>query len=91
MTTTIEILEEKVSLLQNAFNELKEFVTGQQTQKHFTVAQVATKLGLSTAGVNFHIRQGNIKTSGTKQRFKKIAESELNRYIAMQTTPEAKG
>lgn len=89
--TTIEMLEEKVSFLQKAYNELKEIVTGQQTEKYYSVAQVATKLGLSTAGVNFHIRNGNLKTVGNKQRFKKISEAELNNYIATLTKTEAKG
>lgn len=86
--TTIEMLEEKVSFLQAAYNELKELVTGQRSEKCYTVAQVATKLGLSPAGVNFHIRNGNIKAIG--KRYKKIRESELNNYIATRTKPEAK-
>lgn len=86
---TIEMLEEKVSFLQAAFNKLEELVTGQQSEKCYTVAQVATKLGLSSAGVNFHIRKGNIKAIG--KRYKKIRESELNNYIATLTKPEAKG
>ena len=89
--TTIETLVEKVSFLQNALNELKEIVTGQQSEKYYSVAQVATKLGLSNAGVNFHIRKGNIKVIGSKQRFKKISETELNNYIATISKQEAKG
>lgn len=89
--TTIEILKQEVSFLRAAYTELKELVTGQQSEECYTVKQVAKLLGLTTAGVNFHIRNGNIKTIGGKLRHKKIRKSELDRYIATLTKPEAKG
>jgi Helix-turn-helix domain len=87
---TTEELEHEVNCLRIEVSELKELITGQQTETSYSVAQVATKLGLSTSGVNFHIRKGTIKAFGNNQRFKKIKESELNRYIATLSKPEAK-
>ncbi len=89
-TITIEMLEEKISFLQAAYNELKELVTGQQSEESYSVKQVAKLLGLETGGVSHHIRSGNIKTIGNKKRYKKIAKSELDRYVATLTKPEAK-
>ena len=89
--TTLEFLQQQFNALQNTVNNLKEIVTGQQSEKYYTVAQVATKLGLTTAGVNYHIRKGNIKAIGGKQRYKKIIETELNNYIATISKQEAKG
>ncbi len=86
---TIEILEERVSFLQKAYNELKELVTGQQSEPTFTVKQVAIKLGISANGVNWHIREGNIKAKG--KRYKKIKESDLQNYInTINKKPETK-
>ena len=85
----INILETEVKALkENITNSivaelksLKEMITGQQSEKTFSVPQVAKQLGISPAGVNDHIRKGNIKTKGNKGRFKEITETELNRYI----------
>lgn len=90
MATTLEQLEQELFTLKTVVNTLKEMITGQQSEVTYSVSQVAKLLGLTKAGVNFHIRNGNIKTIGNKQRFKQIAESELNRYIATLTNNEAK-
>lgn len=87
--TTLELLQQQVNNLQNTVNHLNEVVTGQQSEKYYTVAQVATKLGLKPVGVNYHIRKGNIKAIG--KRYKKIRETELNNYIATISKQEAKG
>jgi hypothetical protein len=86
--TEIETLKQEVSELKSQVLQLKETVTGQLIEKRFTVAQVAAKLGLTPNGVNFHIRQGNIKALG--KRCKKILESELNRYIETIKKPEVR-
>ena len=81
MQPTIETLQSEVITLRTEVNQLKEIVTGQTTEKSYTVEQVATLLGISCAGVNFHIREGNIKPKNNKGRYKLITETELNRYI----------
>lgn len=90
MATTLEQLEQELFTLKGVVNTLNEIITGQQSEKLYSVAQVAQLLDIKPEGVNYHIRNGNIKTIGTKQRFKKITESELNRYIATLTNKEAK-
>jgi hypothetical protein len=76
--------ESITSIVEGALSEiknLKEIVTGQANEKTYSVMQVAKLLGISPAGVNDHIRKGNIKTKGNKGRYKEVTESELNRYI----------
>lgn len=82
-------LQQQHNVLQGQVDKLTELITGQRSEKHYSVAQVAVKLGLTTAGVNFHIRKGNIIAVGGKQRFKKISESELNNFIATRSKHEA--
>lgn len=89
--STLELLQQQVITLQSTVNHLQEVVTGKQSEKYYTVAQVATLLGLKPCGVNFHIREGNLKASGGKRRYKTISETELNNFIASRTKQEAKG
>jgi len=86
-TLEIEVSTVKESLtniVQGAIidiKNLKEIVTGQASEKTYSVQQVAKLLGISPEGVNFHIRNGKLKTKGNKGRCKEITETELNRYI----------
>lgn len=88
--TQIQLLQHEVATLKNEINEIKDLLNCNTSEKAYTVAQVAVKLGLQPSGVNFHIRKGNIKSFGRNKRNKKILESELNRYIQSITKPEAK-
>lgn len=90
-TITTETLYKDFLFLRNAVEKLTEIITGQQSEPTYSVKQVAIKLGIKPAGVLYHIREGNIKTTGNKKRFLKIKESDLNAYIATLTNMEAKG
>ncbi len=87
---TVEMLDKRVSFLQTTIEKLTELVTGQQSEPTYSVKQVAIKLGIKPGGVLYHIREGNIKTTGNRKRFLKIKESDLNTYIATLTNMEAK-
>lgn len=75
----VQLLKEEVTDLKTEIIKIKELIHSQVSEKLYTVAQVATSLNLTPAGVNFHIRKGHIKAIG--KRCKKIRESELNNYI----------
>lgn len=71
-------IEEKLQKLEQELAEVK--VTLQKIQSKpgliiYSVKQVASRLGISPHGVNYQIRQGNLKASGG--RCKKISEVDL--------------
>ncbi|MDO8999793.1 MAG: helix-turn-helix domain-containing protein [Bacteroidota bacterium] len=84
----VEQLQQDVAALKTEVNELKEIVKGSVSEKMFTVAQAAVKLGLKPSGVNWHIRKNALKASG--KRYKKIKESDLNQFIELNRKPEAR-
>lgn len=80
----VEFLEKKVAALEARIEET--FLA--KEEKNYSVAQVATLLGLKSCGVNYHIRSGNLIASG--KRYKKIKESDLNRFIELNKKYEVK-
>lgn len=77
-------LEEEIKTLKKEVSDLKETLVNLSSEikanravKTLTVEQVAKQLGISKGGVLYHIRKGNIKAIGGKQRYKKITEEEL--------------
>lgn len=76
----VKHLRETVEKLTGKVIELESKVNIHVPEPTFTVAQVATKLKLSNQGVLYHIREGNLKATGTERK-KQIKESELNRFI----------
>lgn len=74
-------MQEDIRYLTGEIKKIKEVITPKENETTYSTEQVATLLGISKAGVNFHIRKGNLKAKGDKGRCKEITESELNRYI----------
>ena len=78
---TITKMQEDIIFLTVELQKIKEVITLSENEITYNTEQVAILLGITKAGVNFHIRNGNILTKGDKGRCKVITESELNRYI----------
>lgn len=78
---SIEKMQSDILYLTVELKKIKEVITVNENETTYNTEQVATLLGITKAGVNFHIRKGNIQTKGGKGRCKEITESELNRYI----------
>lgn len=78
---TIAKMQEDILLLTAEVQKIKDVITTNINEITYSTEQVAKLLGITTAGVNFHIRKGNLLTKGDKGRCKEISESELNRYI----------
>lgn len=74
-------IEDEVKQLRKEVSELKSTVQRLQEKpedKKLTVFEVAQRLRLTTGGVNYRIRKGDIKASGG--RCKKILESDLKEF-----------
>ncbi|MDQ3190616.1 MAG: helix-turn-helix domain-containing protein [Bacteroidota bacterium] len=76
----LAFLKETVEKLTGKMIELETKVNIHVPEPMFSVAQAAKRLKLSNQGVLYHIREGNLKATGTERK-KQISSSELNRFI----------
>lgn len=76
----IEHMQSEIANLKSTVSELADILKG-NSEKLYTVPQVAELLGLKPSGVNWHIRAGSLIASG--KRYKKIKESELQKFISI--------
>lgn len=82
--STDQRLEELEAIVNSHSNEIKALKESraQPVEKAYTVKEVAEILKVSAPTVNFHIRNGRIRTLPGKKRYKRIAEGELKRFIS---------
>jgi hypothetical protein len=76
-------IEQRVQALENYVKHLQEQDPQHKDEKQYSVLQVATLVGIKPAGINYHLRMGNLKHTG-KKSYKRITESQLNEFIANQ-------
>ena len=76
----VKYLQETVEKLTGKVMELESKVIIHVPEPLFSVTEVAKKLKLSNQGVLYHIREGNLKATGSERK-KQISSSELNKFM----------